>query len=921
MVVPKENRIEIEVVIKDAISKEFERVTKKLDKKAKKTKKSLEKIGKGADKARKSIFKLQKPTLILSTRFGSLRLAALSATGALIGVGAIAFQRTIVASIKRLEGFERQMNVVAAITRSTGAEFKSLENLALKLGGTTIFTASQASEAMTDLARSGKDAADIFEILPKILDVAAAGQLSLANASRIVQNVLAVSNLEAEKAGKVTDILAATSSRSRTTIEGLGKSFQLLAGTQRDVGLTLEETSALLAIIGERGIIGSRAGTSLASAFSSLVKPTVRAQKVLDELGVSILDGSGNIRNFIDFMGDLEKAEISVTQKAILFEKRGLRAVNAILTEGVGSLRKFEKGLGRVGGEAARLAREFNIGLPGAVKKTESAFDKFLITFGKVFEPAVIAGLDSITIALVDITDALEPIVPSALSVAETINFLTETFIRFKTVLDAVVLGFRLLAVSSLAEAKDAIKIFADNAAEAAAKIAVMDEKLENLRFNLQRTKDFESFEIKAKISVDESDLAKDLKAIVNRTVNTFDFFAKDKIQIKPVPSKTLRSDVKIIADLTISQLDELFKDKFEIKFLKPPKENLKKIAEDSIKEFSIQLKNVKKVSFPDLVFIPSIPELQNTFVPLEDSATIAIAAIGILEGSIIGIKDAAIAFRGLRENVRAFIFDDKDIDINIKLITPSGPEVEKVTQDIRSLLTPFEFEIKFGPGVEKTVSLFDRFVDLSNKLKDGTFKLAGALDDLSPSKIPAIAEQLKTLTNFQDRIITLKEKLEKLNIKAALEQFGDEETLTAIMNTSTRLTSLTTGIELLKKALTGLGFGALVGAITTPDMDDPIQRRISKIKELQALIAMPQAIPAAQTDIFGAMPLAFVAEEDPVIARLEATILAIGRLKEAQLSLQDVSTFTAEGMAEVFSVASDTIIGGFIDQAISGDF
>ena len=425
------NRLEFFADIRDGVSGTMGKISKN--------------VKKSSSSIVKSLAKIEKPTLVLSQRFGNLRLASLSVAGALAGVGAIAFQRSIVASINRLEGFQKQMNVVRAITESTAQEFKALENFALELGRTTIFSASQASEAMTNLSRSGKDAGEIFAILPTILNTAAAGQLSLANASRIVQNVLAVSNLAATEAVKVGDLLAATSSRSRTTIDGLGKSFELLAGTQRDVNLTLEETSALLAIVGERGIVGSRAGTSLASAFSSLVKPTKAAQEVLAQLGVSTLDASGNIRNFIDFMRDLERANISATEKAILFEKRGLRAVNALLTEGIGNLRLFTKGLQDVGGEAERLAKQFQIGLPGAFNRTASALDVVLIRFGKIFEPAVIAGLTAVTGNINDLSASIERLVGISSKVLGFTGSLLKGFVRLKTGVLVVIEVFKIL--------------------------------------------------------------------------------------------------------------------------------------------------------------------------------------------------------------------------------------------------------------------------------------------------------------------------------------------------------------------------------------------------------------------------------------------------------------------------------------------
>lgn len=299
-------------------------------------------------------------------------------------------------SITVLRDFDQSMQNLTAIT---GENTDKLRELAKELGETTVFTASQAADAMTKLAMAGFNTNQILAATPGVLDLAAAGQLGLAEAADIASNVLSGFGLSAEETNRVVDVIAKTATSTNTTVQTLGESFKEIAPTANNLKIPIEEVAAVVGLLGNSGIKGTDATTSLNTALVRLSDPTKEMKDKMKELNVEFFDANGQfigITNVVRVLNE-RMSDFTDEQKAqaisVLFGARANKQMTSLLlgqtvamkdgTEevlrGADALDHLTKEYQNASGAAKEMADTQIDSLGGAFAKLRSAFEGFII--------------------------------------------------------------------------------------------------------------------------------------------------------------------------------------------------------------------------------------------------------------------------------------------------------------------------------------------------------------------------------------------------------------------------------------------------------------------------------------------------------------------------------------------------------------
>ena len=213
-----------------------------------------------------------------------------------------------IAMFKAFADFENVMAELQVRTGATGADMEMISDLAKQMGRDTVFSATEAAEAMLELTSSGSSAAEAMEQLPSVLNLAAAGAIDLGRAADGVTDVLAAFQLEAADAVAVTDDLARAAGSSSATVSDLLEGFANVGPVAAQFGLSVNDVAAALAVFAENGIKGAEAGTQLRSVLLNLSRNTETVQSAWAELGVSLFDLEGNVRNLDDVFKDVNAA-------------------------------------------------------------------------------------------------------------------------------------------------------------------------------------------------------------------------------------------------------------------------------------------------------------------------------------------------------------------------------------------------------------------------------------------------------------------------------------------------------------------------------------------------------------------------------------------------------------------------------------
>ncbi|NUQ32424.1 MAG: phage tail tape measure protein, partial [Dermatophilaceae bacterium] len=244
--------------------------------------KTFDKVGDSAERAGRKVEGSGKRS---SGGMGAMGVAARLAGGAIVaGFGV---------SIKKAMDFDKTMRTVGATLGAGGAVQKDLSALALKLGKETSFSASQASDAMLELAKGGMDAAQIKAgALSSTLTLAAAGGLELGDAAGYMVKSLNTFGLKATDSGKVAAALAGAANASTSSVEDMGLALAQVGPGAKIAGLSLQDTAAALAEFSDNGVRGQDAGTSLKQMLVGLVPTTDKNITMFENLGLMTFDSA-----------------------------------------------------------------------------------------------------------------------------------------------------------------------------------------------------------------------------------------------------------------------------------------------------------------------------------------------------------------------------------------------------------------------------------------------------------------------------------------------------------------------------------------------------------------------------------------------------------------------------------------------------
>ncbi|WP_165064448.1 phage tail tape measure protein [Desulfovibrio sp. ZJ200] len=351
-------------------------------------------------KIRQEMRGVDEATTSLHARMGRLALAMgplAIASGVMLG----AFGKCVATAA----GFEDQIAKVGAVSRASGAELKALEDKARELGATTQFTAVQVGQAEQYLAMAGFSVQENLDALPGVLNLAAATATDLGRAADISSDILGAFGLKASEMTRVADTLALTCAQANTDMELLGDTMKYVAPIARKAGLSLEETAAMAGLLGDVGIKGSQAGTTMKAMLGKLAAPSKEAATLMQRLGVTTKDAAGNLRSPIQVLGELTgklqkmgSADQIEALKKIVGEE-AMAGFSELLNQADGSGKLLEKinNLVNGSGTAAEMAAKQNDTLAGSVRGMGSAWESLQISVGKIFLPIVRKVVDAIT--------------------------------------------------------------------------------------------------------------------------------------------------------------------------------------------------------------------------------------------------------------------------------------------------------------------------------------------------------------------------------------------------------------------------------------------------------------------------------------------------------------------------------------------
>ena len=302
-------------------------------------------------------------------------------------------------AVKVFADLEQAIANTASVTSDTTEKIKDLESFARKMGKTTIFTATQAGDAMYYLASAGYSSSQIFSGLDGILALAAATQFDLAETTAVVVSTLRAFSLEADQAGRIANVFAAAISSSQATMFKLQESMRYIAPITANLNYSIEDTVAALSLLFNSGLEASMSGTQLRMALTRLQKPTAAASKAMHEMGIKANDLNPAFNSLVDILMELEAANAGAAKNgakmAHIFGVRAVNAMNILVRNGSAALTMMTEGITNTTKAADMQQRQID-SLKGTWRLMTSAMQETSIIIGTSVEPVLKALMESV---------------------------------------------------------------------------------------------------------------------------------------------------------------------------------------------------------------------------------------------------------------------------------------------------------------------------------------------------------------------------------------------------------------------------------------------------------------------------------------------------------------------------------------------
>ena len=301
------------------------------------------------------------------------------------------------------QNFTSTMSEVSAISGAAGEDFEKLEACAREYGATTVFSASNAAEALKYMSLAGWDADQSTSALGGVLNLAAASGMELGAASDMVTDYLSAFAMEAGDAAYFADLLSYAQSHSNTTAEALGEAYKNCAANLNAAGQDVETVTSLLEGMANQGYKGSEAGTAMAAIMRDITNGMKDGAIKIGETSVAVMDAQGNFRDLTDILTEVEAATNGMgdAERAVAlsstFTADSTKGLNLILNEGMDNIAGYEEELRGASGSAEEMANIMNDNLSGDVAAMNSAFEELGLKIYDALESKLRAGVQFIT--------------------------------------------------------------------------------------------------------------------------------------------------------------------------------------------------------------------------------------------------------------------------------------------------------------------------------------------------------------------------------------------------------------------------------------------------------------------------------------------------------------------------------------------
>lgn len=429
----------------------------------------LDNLGESAEEAGSSMGEAEGKANSLADSLKKL-FAVISMTAVLSQVGKYASD-----AIDIGKDYTAMMSEVQALSGATGSDLALLQNTAREYGATTVFSATEAAEALKYMSLAGWDAQQSSSALGGVLNLAAASGMELGQASDMVTDYLSAFGMQAQDSAYFADMLAYAQANSNTSAAQLGEAYRNSAANLNAAGQDAETVTSMLEAMANQGYKGSEAGTALTAVMRDITNNMEDGAIKIGETSVAVSDAQGNFRDLTDILLDVEKATNGMGEAdraaalGATFTADSTKGLNLMLNEGVENIARYEEALRGSTGAAEDMADTMNDNLNGDMANMNSAFEEMELQTFEAMEEPMREGVQYLTNTIIPILTewvptAFESFASGANKLGNALKPLFETILKNPQAITGALtsLGAGFLAMKTVSTGMNIAKAVTD---------------------------------------------------------------------------------------------------------------------------------------------------------------------------------------------------------------------------------------------------------------------------------------------------------------------------------------------------------------------------------------------------------------------------------------------------------------------------
>lgn len=370
----------------------------------------LTRIRSQMDATAKTSTRLGHTVQTVGKNIGSISSALMPVSAGLVAAGTMAATTFM--------DFDRVITGAGAKAGASAAELEKMRAAATQMGADFPVSATEVAQAMDALAASGFNANQTVALMPSILTSAVASGEGLAQTSQVVTSALNIWGMAQENVGqnaaRVADVIQQAANASALGLQDFGIALQYAGAPAAALNVNIEELSTALALIKNRGIDASTAGTSLRSLFTRLSNPPKQAAEAIAQLGLQVTDSAGNFIGLENVISQMRRAMqgLNDTQRIALAQAiagtEGYSALLSLVDTAPEEYRRMTEEINNAAGSSARQYEIMKNTLSGSVEDMKGSLEALAINFGSVLAPSIRQAAAAIG-SIADAINAMSP--------------------------------------------------------------------------------------------------------------------------------------------------------------------------------------------------------------------------------------------------------------------------------------------------------------------------------------------------------------------------------------------------------------------------------------------------------------------------------------------------------------------------------